>query len=121
MQRGSLSECLTTYTGLVAPTLIWLDLSSAFVIGPRDFLSVRAGSTQFVYPDALTLLSQGGLFLFFLPCSSAQSHSSIRGAGRTRRGMIVTTVDQSDIRVLGNACFDSSGATSLYKRASSSS
>ncbi len=60
-------------------TLIWLDLSSDFFIVPRDFLSVRAGLTQSVYPDAHALLSQGGLFLLLRFCSSAQSHSSIRG------------------------------------------
>jgi hypothetical protein len=83
-------------------------------VAAKDLLTVRAGLPQFVYPDANALLSQGGLFLFFLSCSLAQSRSSIRGAGRTRRGTIVTTVDQSDIRVLVNACFDSPGATSLY-------
>jgi hypothetical protein len=48
-------------------------------------------------------------FSSFLLCSSPRSHPSIRGAGRTRRGTILTTVDQSDIRVLVNAYFDSSG------------
>jgi hypothetical protein len=102
------------------PTLIWLDLSSALAVIPSDLLSVRSGSTQFVYPHAYRPAFKA-VFFSFLFCSSAQSHSSIRGAGRTRRGTIVTTVDQSDIRVLVNACFDSSRATSLYKRASGSS
>jgi hypothetical protein len=72
------------------------------VSAARDFLSVRAGLTYFVYSDALAILFQCGRFLFCF-CSLAQSRSSIRGAGRTGRGTILTTVDQSDIRVLVNA------------------
>ena len=51
--------------GSFGTTLIWLDLSSALFAVLRDFLSVRAGLTQFVYPDAHAILSQGGLLLFF--------------------------------------------------------
>jgi hypothetical protein len=48
-------------------------------------------------------------FLLVFFCSWAQYHSPIREAGRTRRSTIFSTVDQSDIRVLVNACFDSPG------------
>jgi hypothetical protein len=96
---------------VVVTTLVWLDLSSPKI---WDWVSLPVGDDTTVGagndPTGGEVFSLQGSFLsrLFL----------LRRGGGPGHDAIVTTVDQSGIRVLANALNDPTGASSLYKRAS---
>ena len=92
--------------------LVWLDLSSPEIWDSAsrpvgDGPKVGSGERSSV----VNPLPQG----FF---SSGSSSSGGAGEEAHRHDAVVTTVDQSGIRVLDNALNDPTGASSLYGRAS---
>jgi hypothetical protein len=106
------SISIETYRHWAVPTLIWLDPSSpelefGFAPSLPDGDDQNAGARN--DPTGCEFSSKApSLSRLFL----------LRQGGGPGHDAIVTTVDQSDIRVLVNALNDPTGAASLYVRAS---
>ena len=101
------------------PTLIWLDASSP----GRWFFSAGPGTGTVCdryRPGTVAGLGlcTGHSMLFLTPLFFVLGTSSRKGPRGPIALVFATTVDQSDIRVLGPHELDSPGASSLYVRAS---